>query len=108
MKITESGTYIVTGTSDNGSITVKKGTAGVVLVLDDLDLTSTSGATLSINKNAEVQVVISGKVTLTDNENPENENSTNAETLNKIRMRLKDNRKIIMMRRSSWEKKEGI
>ena len=75
VKITSSGTYIVTGESSDGSITVKKGTTGVVLILDDLDLTSTSGAALSINKNAEVQVIISGTVTLTDNENPDDENS---------------------------------
>lgn len=75
VKITESGTYIVTGSSSDGSITVKKGTTGVVLILEDLDLTSTSGATLSVNKNAEVQVIISGSVTLTDAENPADEYS---------------------------------
>ncbi len=79
VKISESGTYVVTGTSDDGSITVKKGTTGVVLVLNDLDLTSTSGATLSVNKEAEVQVIVSGTVTLTDNENPEDEYSTDTE-----------------------------
>lgn len=75
VKISESGTYIVTGSSSDGSITVKKGTTGVVLVLEDLDLTSTSGATLSVNKNAEVQVIVSGKVTLTDDEDPADEYS---------------------------------
>jgi len=79
VKITDSGTYIVTGTASEGSITVKKGAAGVVLILEDLDLTSTSGATLSINKNAEVQVIISGSVTLTDNENPDDEYSADEE-----------------------------
>ena len=76
VKISESGTYIVTGYNEDGSITVTKGTTGVVLVLDNLDLTSTSGATLSINKEAEVKVIVSGDVTLTDDENPEDENST--------------------------------
>ena len=79
VKITESGTYIVTGSSSDGSITVKKGTTGVVLILEDLDLTSTTSATLSINKNAEVQVIISGKVTLTDAENPADEYSEDAD-----------------------------
>lgn len=77
--ISESGTYVVTGSSSNGSITVKKGTTGVVLVLEDLDLTSTSSATLSINKQAEVQVIISGSVTLTDAENPDDEYSEDAD-----------------------------
>ena len=79
VKITNSGTYIVTGSASEGSITVKKGTTGVVLVLENLDLTSSSGAVLSINKNAEVQVVISGTVTLTDNENPNDEYSEDAD-----------------------------
>ncbi len=77
--ISNSGTYVVTGTSEDGNITVKKGSTGVVLVLEDLDLTSTTGATLSINKQAEVQVIVSGMVTLTDNENPEDENSADAD-----------------------------
>ena len=79
VKITSSGTYVVTGTSEDGNITVKKGTTGVVLVLEDLDLTSTTGATLSINKQAEVQVIVSGNVTLTDNENPADEYSSDAD-----------------------------
>ena len=77
--ITSSGTYVVTGSSSDGNITVKKGTTGVVLVLDNLDLTSTTGATVSINKEAEVKIIISGNVVLTDNENPDDENSTDEE-----------------------------
>ena len=76
VKISSSGTYVVSGESSDGNITVKKGTTGVVLVLDDLDLTSTTGATVSVNKEAEVKIIISGTVTLTDNENPDDENST--------------------------------
>ena len=76
VKITSSGTYVVTGTCSDGNITVKKGTTGVVLVLDDLDLTSTTGATVSVNKEAEVRIIVEGNVTLTDNENPDDENST--------------------------------
>ena len=75
VKISASGTYIVTGTASDGSITVTKDTTGVVLILRDLDLTSTSSAALSVNKNAEVQIVIDGQVTLTDNEDPANEAS---------------------------------
>ena len=79
VKITEAGTYIVTGTASDGNITVKKGTTGVVLILKDLNLTSTTGATLSVNKEAEAQIIISGNVTLTDNENPEDEDSADAD-----------------------------
>ncbi len=79
IKISEAGTYIVTGTSSEGNITVKKGVTGVVLVLKDLDLTSTTGATVSVNKGSEAQIIISGNVILTDNENPEDEESEDAE-----------------------------
>lgn len=79
VKITSSGTYVISGSSSNGNITVKKGTTGVVLVLEDLDLTSTEGATVSINKEAEVKIIIKGNVVLTDNENPEDENSEDAD-----------------------------
>ncbi|MCR4720997.1 MAG: carbohydrate-binding domain-containing protein [Lachnospiraceae bacterium] len=79
IKISESGTYIITGTCSDGNITVKKGTTGVVLVLKDLDLTSTTGATVSINKGSEAKIIIEGTVTLTDAENPEDEESTDTE-----------------------------
>ena len=75
VKIKDSGTYIVTGSCLDGNITVKKGTAGVVLVLKDLDLTSKTGAALLINKGAEVKIIVSGKVTLTDAEDIEDEDS---------------------------------
>ncbi|MBQ4409906.1 MAG: carbohydrate-binding domain-containing protein [Firmicutes bacterium] len=71
--IKEAGTYIVTGTCSDGNIKVKKGTEGVVLVLKDLDLTSTTGATLSLNKGTETKVVIEGTVTLTDAEDTADE-----------------------------------
>ncbi|MBQ6333547.1 MAG: carbohydrate-binding domain-containing protein [Erysipelotrichaceae bacterium] len=70
VKIDEAGTYIVTGSCSDGNIIVKKNTTGVVLILKDLDLTSTSGAAVSLNKYSEVKVVIEGTVKLTDNENP--------------------------------------
>ena len=79
IKITSSGTYVISGSSSDGNITVKKGTTGVVLVLEDLDLTSTTGATVSVNKEAEVKIIISGNVVLTDNENPDDEYSSNAD-----------------------------
>ncbi len=77
--ISSSGTYVVSGESSDGNITVKKGTTGVVLVLENLNLTSTTGATVSINKNAEVKVIISGNVVLNDNENPDDEDSEDEE-----------------------------
>ncbi|MBQ2228252.1 MAG: carbohydrate-binding domain-containing protein, partial [Firmicutes bacterium] len=71
--ISEAGTYIITGTCSDGNIKVKKGTQDVVLVLKDLTLTSTTGATLSINKGAEAKIVVEGTVTLNDNEDTADE-----------------------------------
>ena len=80
VKIEEPGTYVISGSSSDGSITVKKGTTGVVLVLEDLDLASSTGAPLSFNKGTEVKVLISGTVTLTDAENAADEFSADTET----------------------------
>ena len=80
VEISDAGTYIVSGSCSNGNITVKKGTTNVVLILKDLTLTSKTGATVSINKESSVKMIIEGEVTLTDSENPEDENSTDAET----------------------------
>ena len=79
VKIKSAGTYIVTGTSSDANITVTKGTTGVVLVLKDLNLTSTTGAALSINKTAEAKIIVSGSVTLTDAEDPADESSADAD-----------------------------
>ena len=76
LTINAAGTYVVSGECIEGSITVKKGTTGVVLVLDSLTLTSTSTAPVSVNKGAEAEIVIKGNNTLTDSEDPANENST--------------------------------
>lgn len=99
VKISDSGTYVVTGESSDGNITVKKGTTGVVLVLDDLDLTSTTGATVSVNKEAEVKIIISGNVTLTDAENPEDENSADeaiADAFDGAAMKFKANSQVYL------------
>lgn len=76
LTINAAGTYRITGNCANGSITVKKGTTGVTLVLDDLTLTSTDTAPLCCNKTSEVTLYISGTVTLTDAEDPANETNT--------------------------------
>jgi len=75
VKIDASGTYIITGSCSDGNIVVKKGTTGVVLILKDLDLTSTTGATLSVNKGAEAKIIIEGTVKLTDAEDIADEES---------------------------------
>ena len=76
LTISEAGTYTITGTCADGSITVKKETTGVILNLQDLTLSSTTTAPLSCNKSTQTTLNVSGTVTLTDKENPANETST--------------------------------
>ncbi|MCR5388030.1 MAG: carbohydrate-binding domain-containing protein [Lachnospiraceae bacterium] len=77
--IENAGTYIITGKCSDGNITVKKGTTGVVLILKNLTLKSTTGATLSVNKESEVKIVVKGTVKLTDAEDPSDEESEDAD-----------------------------
>ena len=99
VKIESAGTYLITGSCSDGNITVKKGTTGVVLILKDLDLTSTSGATLSCNKGSEVKIVIEGHVTLTDAEDPADENSADAaiaDAFDGAALKVKDGAKVYL------------
>ncbi len=79
LKITESGVYTVTGSCDEGSVTVKKGTTDVTLVLEDLELSSSTTAPVSCNKGTETTIYVAGTVTLTDNEDIANEESDDFE-----------------------------
>ena len=80
VKIEELGTYVISGDCVDGSVTVKKEVKGVVLVLDNLTLSSSKGAAISVNKEAQAKIIVSGNVTLTDSENPADETSADTET----------------------------
>ena len=66
LTINDSGVYRVSGSCSDGSITVKKKTTGVKLVLDDLSLTSSSTAALACNKFSQADIFIEGEVDLQD------------------------------------------
>lgn len=80
------GTYTVSGKCADGSIKIKKGTTGVTLILDGLELTSEDTAPLVCGKSSEVTVTAAEGTenTLADteynnnDEHPENENAENA------------------------------
>ncbi len=86
LKITGSGTYVLSGSCVDGSVTVKKGTTGVVLVLNGLTLNGSDTAAISCNKSSGVEIVAAtGTVnTLKDSEKnndeayPDNELAENA------------------------------
>lgn len=68
LTINDSGTYVLSGSCNDGSIKVKKGTTGVTLVLSGLTLTSSTTAPIACNKSTEVRIIVaSGSVNaLTD------------------------------------------
>lgn len=84
--IQEPGSYLFSGVCADGSIKVKKGTTGVTLLLNGLDLTSADTAPIVCAKSTEVTIfVVDGtENTLTDSEQnnddlfSENENAENA------------------------------
>ena len=57
LTIDEPGVYTVSGACADGSIKIKKGTTGVTLVLDGLDLTSAATAPITCGKSSEVTIV---------------------------------------------------
>ena len=79
LTITSSGTYRIKGSSSEGNIEVKKELTNVVLILDNLSLTSSKTAPILINKDASVTIKSEGVSTITDNENVDNKYSTNPE-----------------------------
>lgn len=79
LKISAAGTYKITGSCTSGNIEVAKSLSDVTLILDNLDLASTIGAPIVVKKSSNVTIHIENTVTLTDNENPEDEESTDAD-----------------------------
>ncbi len=75
LTIEAAGTYIVSGSCQNGSITVKKGVTGVTLVLSGLTLTADGTAAITCNKSSGVTIVAQDGTTniLSDTETNNND-----------------------------------
>lgn len=73
LTISEPGTYILTGSCENGSVIIEKDTTDVYLVLDDLELAADYTAPIVCGKNSEVFLEIEGDNLLTDVEDPDDE-----------------------------------
>ena len=86
LTIEAAGTYIVSGSCQNGSITVKKGVTGVTLVLSGLTLTADGTAAIACNKSSGVTIVaqdgttniLSDTETNNDGSYPDHTNAENA------------------------------
>lgn len=76
LTINAGGTYVLSGACADGSVKVKKGTTGVTLVLNGLELTSAATAPITCNKSTGITLVIAdGSVnTLTDSEQNNDDN----------------------------------
>ena len=68
LTIDEAGIYTVSGACADGSIKIKKGTTGVTLILNGLDLTSSATAPITCAKSSEVTILAADGTenTLTD------------------------------------------
>lgn len=86
LAIKSAGTYSLSGSCADGSIEVKKGTTGVTLILNGLELDSADTAPISCNKSTEFTIVaadgsvnaLSDSAENNDDEYPDNENAENA------------------------------
>ena len=96
LTITKSGTYLLSGTCANGSVKVKKGTTGVILVLQGLSLTCEDTAPIICGKSTEVTIVAGANTenTLADTEN-NNEETGNAQAENAV-IKCKDGSQVIL------------
>ena len=78
LTITAAGTYRISGSCSEGSVVVSKGLSNVTLILDNLTLASSSTAPIVVKKSATVNIHLTGTSTLTDNEDPADETSSDA------------------------------
>lgn len=76
LTITANGTYRIGGSCSEGTVVVSKGLSNVTLILDNLTLKSSTTAPIVVKKSATVNIHLVGTSTLTDNEDPANETSS--------------------------------
>ena len=96
LTITASGTYLLSGSCEDGSVKVQKGTTGVVLVLDGLTLSSQTTAPIICAKSTEVTIeAAAGTVnTLSDTE-ANNDASSNSVAENAV-IKCKDGSQVVL------------
>ena len=75
VQITENGTYTVSGSCSEGSLTVAKGLDDVTIILNGLDLTSSETAPITVKKGSSVELIVKGTNTLTDAEDASTEDT---------------------------------
>lgn len=98
LTISEPGTYLLTGSCADGSVKVKKGTAGVTLILSDLSLTSSTTAPITCGKSSVVTIIATDGTTntLTDAaQNNDTDYPTNTDAENAV-IKGKDGAQVVL------------
>ena len=96
LTITASGTYVLSGSCADGSVTVEKGVDGVTLVLNGLTLTSETTAPIVCGKGSEVAIEAAAGTenTLTDTES-NNDETGNTDAENAV-IKCKDGSRVVL------------
>lgn len=83
LTITAAGTYLLSGSCEDGSVKVQKGTTGVALVLDGLTLSSQTTAPLICAKSTEVTIeAAAGTINMLSDTEANNDGSEDSNTEN--------------------------
>ena len=98
LTVSESGTYILTGSCADGSVKIKKGVTDVTLILSDLTLTSSTTAPIVCGKSSQVTIHAAEGTTntLTDAaQNNDTEYADNADAENAV-IKCKDGAQVVL------------
>lgn len=99
VKISESGVYVLTGSCSEGSVTVKKDTQDVTLILENLNLAASDTAPIVCGQNTTVTIQVNGENTLTDQEDPALEDTS--EDFEGAAIKVKSNASLLLTGESS-------
>ena len=96
LTITDAGTYVLSGSCADGSVTVEKGVDGVTLVLNGLTLISETTAPIVCGKGSEVAIEAAAGTenTLTDTES-NNDETGNTDAENAV-IKCKDGSQVVL------------
>lgn len=96
LKIEKSGTYKVSGSCSDGSITVKKGVTDVNLIIDNLTLKSEATAPLTFNKGSGVTLTAYGVNTFSDTAKNNDESYADNENAENAVIKCKDGSNVLI------------
>ena len=96
LTITAAGTYLLSGSCEDGSVKVQKGTTGVVLMLDGLTLSSQTTAPLICAKSTEVTIeAAAGTINMLSDTEANNDGSEDSNTENAV-IKCKDGSQVVL------------